>query len=145
MHHAFSVALVGLFTLASVATADGEDDEKPVTRIREHQVSVTYSLQTVSVRAGCFPAKLKLILAHIAATTGRRPLVTSGYRPHSGRSGSYHRKCMAADIRIPGVSAGRIIAAAESAPGIGGLGSYCNGIVHVDIGPKRRWGGCRRH
>lgn len=145
MHHAFSLAFAGLFTLASVATADGEDDEKTVSRIGKHQVAVAYSLQTVSVRAGCFPAKLKLILAHIAAKTGRRPLVTSGHRPHTGRSGSYHRKCMAADIRIPGISAREIIAAAQSAPGIGGLGSYCNGIVHIDIGPNRRWGGCRRH
>lgn len=144
MHHAFSVAIASFFALASVATA--EDDEKTVSRIGKHRVAVAYSLQTVSVHAGCFPAKLKLILAHIAAKTGRRPLVTSGYRAHSGRSGSYHRKCMAADIRIPGVSAGEIIAAARSAPGIGGLGSYCNGIVHIDVGPNRRWGGgCRRH
>ena len=146
MHHASSVALASLFALAAVATSAREDDsERPSSPIPEHQVAVTYSLQTVSVRAGCFPPKLKRILAHIAAKTGRRPIITSGYRAHSSRSGSYHRKCMAADIRIPGISVGRIIAAAQSAPEIGGVGSYCNGIVHIDIGPNRRWGGCLRH
>lgn len=53
-----------------------------------------------------------------------------------------HHGCMAADIRVPGASYRSIIAAARSAPGLGGLGTYCNGIVHVDIGPKRRWNYC---
>ena len=78
---------------------------------------------------------------HIARQVGRRPLVTSGHRSN-GRRGSYHRKCLAADIRIPGVSVSRIVAAARSAPAIGGIGTYCNGIVHVDVGPSRRWNYC---
>jgi uncharacterized protein YcbK (DUF882 family) len=49
---------------------------------------------------------------------------------------------MAADIRVPGVSVNRIVAAARTAPHIGGIGTYCNGLVHVDVGPKRRWRHC---
>jgi uncharacterized protein YcbK (DUF882 family) len=43
---------------------------------------------------------------------------------------------------VPGVSESTIIAAAKTAPGIGGIGRYCNGIVHVDIGPRRQWTYC---
>ena len=64
----------------------------------------------------------------------------SVHRPRSGRS--QHSRCYAADIRVPGVSESRILAAARSAPGIGGIGRYCNGIVHVDVGPKRTWAHC---
>lgn len=51
-------------------------------------------------------------------------------------------KCLAADIHIPGVSVQRIIASARSAPAIGGIGTCCSGIVHVDVGPKRHWNYC---
>ena len=40
------------------------------------------------------------------------------------------------------MTAAYIVAAARTAPGIGGIGRYCNGIVHVDIGPKRTWTYC---
>jgi uncharacterized protein YcbK (DUF882 family) len=106
----------------------------------KHDTTVAYTLQRVSVRASCFPDELKGILAHIAKKTGKKPIVTSGHRPRSGKS--QHSHCYAADIRVPGVSEKKIVAAAASAPGIGGIGRYCNGIVHVDIGPKRRWTYC---
>jgi hypothetical protein len=105
------------------------------------KVSRSYILQTAGVQAACFPEKLRNILSHIAAETRREPIVTSGLRAH-GRAGSLHRRCMAADIRVPGVSYRAVIAAVASAPGIGGIGTYCNGIVHVDLGPKRFWNYC---
>jgi uncharacterized protein YcbK (DUF882 family) len=92
------------------------------------------------VQVGCFPTKLQIILAHIAKETGKKPVVTSGHRPRSGKS--QHSHCYAADIRVPGVAERRILKAALSAPGIGGVGRYCNGIVHVDIGPRRNWAHC---
>ncbi len=114
---------------------------RKVVKLKQHERTYGYTLQRVSVKAGCFPDRLNLVLAHIARKTGGRPVVTSGHR-HGGRRGSYHRKCQAADIRVPGVSVNRIVAAARTAPHIGGIGTYCNGIVHVDVGPKRRWRHC---
>lgn len=106
-----------------------------------HYTVLPYSKQTTTVKGGCFPKKLLGVLAHIKQRTGRQPILTSGHR-HGGKSGSYHRKCMAADFRLPGMSDQAIIAVARTAPGIGGIGRYCNGIIHVDVGPKRSWSHC---
>jgi hypothetical protein len=131
------MALTSLF--ASEATASGKHKHAART---ERGAAKIYTVQTPRVRHRCFPGKLQGILSHIARQVGRRPLVTSGHRS-AGRRGSLHRKCLAADIRVPGVSVKRIVAAARSAPAIGGIGTYCNGIVHVDVGPRRSWHYCR--
>ena len=124
--------------LAGEATAGGT--RKHAARSEKGTAGI-YGVQTTRVRHRCFPGKLRRILAHIAMKVGRRPLVTSGSRS-TGRKGSMHRRCLAADLRVPGVPVKRIVAAARSAPAIGGVGTYCNGIVHVDVGPKRRWHHC---
>lgn len=142
MRSLFSIALACLLTLSFFTPADARDGKRRKVRLAVHSMSAAYTLQTVSVRANCFSSRLQGILAHIAAKTGQRPLVTSGHRPRSGRSGSMHRSCQAADIRVPGVPESRIIAAAKSAPGIGGIGRYCNGIIHVDTGARRQWVHC---
>ncbi|MCC2608270.1 DUF882 domain-containing protein [Neorhizobium sp. Rsf11] len=144
MRMIFRVALACLlaFGLNANAQAEAGQSQKRRGSSFKHDYSAFYTVQRVSVRTGCFPEKLGAILAHIAKQTGRKPMVTSGHRPHSGRS--QHSRCYAADIRVPGVSEKRILAAAATAPGIGGIGRYCNGIVHVDIGPKRTWAHCSR-
>jgi hypothetical protein len=142
MHPAFSIALAGLFSLSCLSGANAQNVRKLSIGPLKKNETLAYTLQTVSVRASCFPPRLRGILAYIADKTGRRPLVTSGLRAHSGRSHSQHRHCAAADIRVPGVSDRTIIAIATQAPGIGGIGRYCNGIIHVDVGPKRRWTHC---
>lgn len=134
---------VGLsFALAVTSAAAGETEgvKKRRANLFKHDYSAAYTVQRVSVRTGCFPEKLEAILAHIAQKTGRKPVVTSGHRPRAGTS--QHSDCLAADIRVPGVSDRTVVAAAASAPGIGGIGRYCNGIIHVDVGPKRRWVYC---
>ncbi|WP_439625633.1 YcbK family protein [Shinella sp.] len=131
------VALTSIFATETLASRI----HKHVLRNDKGSVAKIYTVQTTRVRHRCFPGKLRAVLSHIARQVGRRPLVTSGHRSN-GRRGSYHRKCLAADIRIPGVSVKRIIAAARSAPAIGGIGTYCNGIVHVDVGPRRSWHHC---
>ena len=133
------MAITASLTLNADASAGSKS--RQTIRFKQHQVSYGYALQRVSVKAGCFPDQLNGVLLHIARKTGGRPIVTSGHR-HGGRRGSLHRKCEAADIRVPGVSVSRIIAAASTAPGIGGIGTYCNGIVHVDVGQRRRWRYC---
>jgi uncharacterized protein YcbK (DUF882 family) len=157
MQRAYSIAFVILVVLFSAATGNAEPVRRYAMGNRQetseshreasdsHQeASRSYMLQTVSVHAGCFPEKLRNILSHIAAQTHHEPIVTSGLRAHASRRGSLHRRCMAADIRVPGASYRAVIAAAASAPDIGGVGTYCNGIVHVDIGPKRFWNYCSR-
>jgi hypothetical protein len=142
MQNVSLLAMAGLFALQSATGAVGQDAKRHAVHLPKHATRVAYTVQTVSVRAGCFPERLRAVLSHIAAKTGRRPIITSGHRPHPRRHGSMHGKCLAADIRVPGLSERTIIAAARSAPGIGGIGSYCNGIVHVDVGPQRRWVDC---
>ncbi|WP_112541812.1 MULTISPECIES: DUF882 domain-containing protein [unclassified Rhizobium] len=142
MQNASLLAVAGLFALQSATTAVGQDGRRQTNNLPKHELRVAYTVQTVSVRASCFPERLRAVLSYIAAKTGRRPMITSGFRPHPRRHGSMHGKCLAADIRIPGVPERTIIAAAKSAPGIGGIGTYCNGIVHVDVGPQRRWVDC---
>nr|WP_298100543.1 DUF882 domain-containing protein [uncultured Shinella sp.] len=129
------VALTSLFASETIA------GRRHVSKSDKGAVAKIYTVQTTRVRHRCFPGKLRAVLSHIARHVGRRPLVTSGHRSN-GRRGSYHRKCLAADIRVPGVSVKSIVAAARSAPFIGGIGTYCNGIVHVDVGPQRRWHYC---
>lgn len=142
MRNIFSIALSCLLTLTFFTAGEAKDEKRRKVKLPTHSISLAYSVQTVSVRTGCFSPRLEGILAHIAARTGQRPLVTSGHRPRASRSGSLHRTCQAADIRVPGVSERLIIAAALSAPGIGGVGRYCNGIIHVDTGARRNWAYC---
>lgn len=102
--------------------------------------------QTTSVRTSCFPGSLRGVLADIAGHFGRPVVVTSGYRP-GGRRGSYHRRCMAADIQIAGVAPGAIARYARSHWNVGGVGTYGHTrSVHVDVGDRvYTWrGGSRR-
>jgi uncharacterized protein YcbK (DUF882 family) len=92
--------------------------------------------------------KLRVALAQISAHYGRPVQITSGCRSRSanrragGRRGSFHLRCMAADIRVAGVGERQLIAYVKRMALIGGVGSYCgNSIVHIDVGPKRQWGG----
>ncbi|MGL5735626.1 MAG: YcbK family protein [Beijerinckiaceae bacterium] len=93
--------------------------------------------QIPSVVTGCFPASLRAVLADISSHFGGKPvIVTSGHR-HGGRRGSYHRKCMAADIQIAGISPGAIARYARSHPSVGGVGTYGHTrSVHVDVGGR---------
>ncbi|MEK1930989.1 MAG: D-Ala-D-Ala carboxypeptidase family metallohydrolase [Pararhizobium sp.] len=144
MRNLLWIALACLLTVSNFATADAKDGRARKVTLPAYSRSTAYAIQTVSVRTACFSPRLVGILAHIALKTGQRPLVTSGHRPRAHRAGSLHRLCQAADIRVPGVSESRILAAARTAPGIGGIGRYCNGIVHVDTGPRRQWVHCGR-
>lgn len=138
----FCVALAGVMSFTNAMAAEDTGTKKRRGNLFKQDYSATYTVQRVSVKTACFPDQLEAILAHIASKTGRKPIVTSGHRPRSG--GSQHTSCLAADIRVPGVSDRTIIAAASTAPGIGGIGRYCNGIIHVDVGPKRRWVHCAK-
>jgi hypothetical protein len=80
----------------------------------------------------CFPQRLRQALNTIAEHYGHEVEVTSGHRTN-GRRGSYHRKCMAADIRVPGVGPAELARFAKTIEGVNGVGTYRhNNVTHVD-------------
>lgn len=101
--------------------------------------------QTQGVNTNCFPKDLQKVLINIAAHFGKPIVITSGYRK-GGSRGSYHRKCMAADIQIEGVSPRKIADYARGLPDVGGVGTYGHTrSVHVDVGERVfNWHGKRR-
>jgi hypothetical protein len=89
---------------------------------------------------------LSSMLWGLSRQFGRQVIVTSGCRSANsnrragGARRSYHLRCMAADIRIAGVSEARVLAAAKALQHRGGIGTYCrNSVVHLDVGPRREW------
>lgn len=97
-------------------------------------------------------SRLVSILYQVEKRFGRKVIVVSGCRSksHNRRIGgareSYHLRCMAADIIVPGVRKSTLYRYLDRHPARGGLGTYCrSAFVHVDIGPRREWSwGCGR-
>lgn len=92
------------------------------------------------VNTFCLLPKLRYVLWKAELRFGRPVVVTSGFRNpiHNymvgGAWGSYHQKCMAADIFIPGVSKSKLIAFMRTQSQVGGLGCYPGRkFIHVDI------------
>ena len=75
--------VVGMIALAALTPGQSIDGSRKIVKLKQHERTFGYTLQRVSVKAGCFPDGLNLVLAHIARKTGGRPIVTSGHR-HGG-------------------------------------------------------------
>jgi len=112
-----------------------------------------HNARTTGKSRGLNPRLLHL-LVKIRLHYGRSVLITSGCRSHrhnrrvGGAKHSMHLRCMAADIKVSGVSKGRLRRYVSSMSGRGGVGTYCGrSIVHLDVGPRRSWYyGCgKRH
>jgi hypothetical protein len=98
--------------------------------------------QTPSVVMSCFRPNLLSLLRRAGKHFGSTVVVTSGARA-GGRRGSYHRRCMAADIKITGVSKHKVAAFFRNLPDAGGVGLYChNDVVHIDTAEPRNWTYC---
>jgi hypothetical protein len=90
-----------------------------------------------NVETDCFPTDLRNALDTIASHFGTTIEVTSGYR-NRGRRHSLHRSCMAADIRVAGVSPGTVASYAKTVPGVNGVGTYhWVAVTHVDTRAER--------
>ncbi|MCX7322861.1 MAG: D-Ala-D-Ala carboxypeptidase family metallohydrolase [Hyphomicrobiales bacterium] len=87
----------------------------------------------------CLPSPLKRVLDQLVKQYGS-VRVTSTFRPvWRARRNSYHRRCEAMDIRVPGQSPRAVLAFVKTLAETGGHKVYWNGLVHVDIGPWRTW------
>jgi hypothetical protein len=136
----------GLVQQASISTGSRSDAVAPeeviTPRGQDFGGSGSIIKQTPSVQIGCFPPSLRALLNQASRRFGRAVVVTSGMRGN-GRRGSYHRKCMAADVKIEGVAKQTLAAYFRSLPGAGGVGTYChNGVVHIDVAEPRNWTYC---
>lgn len=106
---------------------------------------------TVRRHRGLHP-RLRRLLATVGRHYGRRAIISSGCRSHrhnrriGGAKRSMHLRCMAADIKVAGVSKASLRRYVSRLSGRGGVGTYCGrSIVHLDVGPRRSWyHGCRK-
>ena len=98
--------------------------------------------QTDYVNIACLSPDLMKIVRKAGEHFKGTPVITSGQRS-SGRRGSYHRKCMAADFFVPGVERAVLAKYLRTLPEAGGVGTYCHTkSVHIDIGEPRNWSQC---
>lgn len=100
--------------------------------------------QTDAVDIACIKPEVMSLIRAAGENFGGTPIITSGQR-NRGRSGSFHRKCMAADFFVPGIERARLAKYLRGLPGAGGVGTYCHTkSVHIDIGEPRNWSQCGR-
>ena len=84
---------------------------------------------------GCLKAETKAMMRDLQARIGMIE-VTSTCGGHHARH-SQHYAGRAFDFRPVSVSPSKAVAVLRSMPGVGGTGSYPNGIVHADVGELR--------
>ncbi len=102
--------------------------------------------QIESVDTECLLPELVSLVDRASKHFGQAVVITSGYRP-PGRSrlGSFHNRCGAVDMQVPGVGQGQLVSYLRNMPGAGGVGTYCHTqSVHLDIGTPRNWHYCGR-
>ena len=102
-------------------------------------------LSSWDVDNSCISPKLRDMLGSFERKFGRKVVLNSGYRDPirnilaGGQDASYHTRCMAADIFIPGVDKASLIAFAMRNPQVGGLGCYPgHNYIHVDVRDRPR-------
>ena len=132
------LALACVSLLAGCATA-------PRNLSAPYQTSFGMYVAHSEVNTFCLAPQLRFAIAAIEGRFGRKVVVNSGYRDpqHNndvgGADNSYHMKCMAADIFIPGVSKRSLIAVAYRERLVGGLGCYPGRqFIHIDVRNRPR-------
>ncbi|AQS41599.1 MAG: Peptidase M15 [Candidatus Tokpelaia hoelldobleri] len=103
------------------------------------------------VQTACFNPRLVSLLGTIQNHYKRPVIITSGYRSPAhnrrvhGAKHSLHMSCSAADIKVSGVHKSELARFVRALPNRGGVGTYCNQIIHVDVGARRDWNwGCSK-
>jgi hypothetical protein len=150
-----AAALAAAITLASLHAAAAQDNQTAIAFYGQPQADpeITGSIppaagpqpekrgtgtverQTNSVSITCLKPELMALIRAASVHFGAPAEITSGFR--RGR-GSYHSRCMAADVQISGVSPGALARWFRAQPGAGGVGTYGHTrSVHVDVAPRR--------
>jgi uncharacterized protein YcbK (DUF882 family) len=109
--------------------------------------SATAQARNVGIEGGAgLNSKLVSLLWQVSQKFGKPVIVSSGCRTSHGnrRAGgakhSLHLRCLAADIKVSGISKSQVLRAVMNLPGRGGVGTYCrNSVVHLDVGDPRTW------
>jgi zinc D-Ala-D-Ala carboxypeptidase len=134
----FLLALACVSVLAGCATA-------PRNLYATYKSSFGMFVAHSEVNTFCLSPKLRFAISAIEGRLGRKVVVSSGYRDPNhnssvgGADNSYHMKCMAADIFIPGVSKRSLIAVAYREKLVGGLGCYPGRtFIHIDVRDRPR-------
>jgi zinc D-Ala-D-Ala carboxypeptidase len=129
----FVLALAAVIALAGCATAPRDLDAP-------YSMNFGTYVANKQVETFCLVPQLRMAISSIENHFGRKVVVSSGYRDpiHNaivgGQDDSYHMKCMASDIFIPGVSKSSLIAFAYRNNLIGGLGCYPGRtFIHIDV------------
>jgi uncharacterized protein YcbK (DUF882 family) len=136
------LALLCAATLSACSLSPGRDP------YAGYQQNFGTYVANSGVNTFCLVPNLRLAIWSIESFFRKRVVVSSGYRDpwHNadvgGKDDSYHMKCMAADLFIPGVDKSRLIAYAYRNPLIGGLGCYPGRVfIHIDVRQRPRgWG-----
>jgi uncharacterized protein YcbK (DUF882 family) len=133
------LALLCVATLSACSLSPGRDP------YAGYQQNLGIYVASSSVNTFCLAPNLRLAIWSIESFFRKRIVMSSGYRDpwHNadvgGKDDSYHMKCMAADIFIPGVDKSRLIAYAYRNPLIGGLGCYPGRVfIHIDVRQRPR-------
>ena len=95
-------------------------------------VETLWAIQQYLVHAGVNEP----IVVHSGYRTPQTNAATEGAAPHS-----FHMFGEACDFDVPNVSIDDLTSIAWACPSTGGVGSYQEGWVHVDAGPRRFWTG----
>lgn len=134
----FLLALTAAVVLTGCATS-------PRNLYAQYKTDFGMYVQHSEVSTFCFAPQLRFAISALESKLGRKAVVSSGYRSpwHNsdvgGADGSYHTKCMAADIFFPGISKSQVIAAAYRERLVGGLGCYPGrNFIHIDVRSRPR-------
>lgn len=112
---------------------------------RGYKSSLGVQVSNRDVNTLCLSPALRLAIWDFEGFFGKKVVMNSGYRTpwHNysvgGATRSYHKKCMAADFFIPGVSKRKLIAYAMRNNLVGGLGCYPGRkFIHIDVRSRPR-------
>ncbi|MEX0861113.1 MAG: D-Ala-D-Ala carboxypeptidase family metallohydrolase [Cucumibacter sp.] len=93
----------------------------------------------------CLVPELRAVIRQAERHFNAPVVVSSGYRNpfrnwrNGGADGSFHKKCMAADIFVPGVSKAALIDYMMRETSVGGLGCYPGRkFIHIDVRDRPR-------
>lgn len=113
---------------------------RPIGNCREFESLDGRVKQIVADAARHFGGTALMTSCYRSAAYNRRVYARMGRRPTK----SLHIARKAVDFKIAGVSKFEVAKYVRKHKLAGGVGLYCNSVVHVDVGRRRSWNWCAR-